>query len=71
MNDIIKEVHIVLRNDEEEVYIAVWYPEVAGEGTYQFDASVHLSHYVVQFQVVRVEGGPGPCVGVLHLQGYL
>ena len=71
LNDIVEHLDVLLRNDDEQVDVAVWDPELAGKGANELDSTVELCSNSKDLSIEGVKASPCFLVLVINLLGNL
>ena len=71
LNDIVEHLDVLLRNDDEQVDVAVWDPELAGKGANELDSTVELCSNSKDLSIEGVKASPCFLVLIINLLGNL
>lgn len=71
LNDIVEHLDVLLRNDDEQVDVAVWDPELAGKRANELDSTVELCRNSKDLSIEGVETSPCFLILIIDLLGNL
>ena len=71
LNNIVEHLDVLLRNNDEQVDVAVWDPELAGKRANELDSTVELCRNSKDLSIEGVEASPCFLVFIINLLGDL